>query len=62
MTITKNSSERKVGQHTVKHRLKDDLQVTWHTIKLIQMSQKERLQELKENSKLIKLKDKIIGM
>jgi trehalose/maltose hydrolase-like predicted phosphorylase len=55
---SKNSSGRKVGQHTVKPKLKDDLQVTWHKIKLIQMSQRESLPELKENSKLIELEDK----
>jgi hypothetical protein len=56
----KNSSGRKVGQHTVRHKLQEDLQVTWHKIKLLQMSQRESLPELKENSKLIKLEDKNI--
>jgi hypothetical protein len=43
----KNNSGREVGQHTVKHKLKDDLQVTWDTIKLLHMSQRESLPEMK---------------
>jgi hypothetical protein len=58
----KNNSGSKVGQGTVRHKLKEDLQVMWIQIKLLQMSRSESLPELRENSKLIKLEDEINGM
>jgi hypothetical protein len=34
----------------------------WHKVRLLQMSERERLTKLKENSKLIKRKEDIIGI
>ena len=41
-------------QHTVRNMLKEDLQIMWYKVRLLQMSERERLPKLKENSKLIK--------
>jgi hypothetical protein len=49
-------------QHMVRNKVKEDLQITWHKVKLLQiMSGRERLPKLKENSKLIKLMEEING-
>ena len=40
-------------QHTVKDKLKEDLQIMWHKVRLLQISEREKLQKLKTNSKLI---------
>ena len=42
-------------QHTVKNKLKEDLQIMWHKVRLLQMSESEKLPKLKTNSKLITL-------
>ena len=60
ITITKIAQEEKQGSTQLN--IKDDLQVMWDTIKLIQMCQRASLPEMKENSKLIRLEDKIIRM
>jgi len=46
-------------QHTVKNKLKEDLQIMWHKVRLLQMSEREKLPKLKTNSKLIKLQEEI---
>ena len=46
--------------HTVRNKLKEDLQITWHTMRLLQMSEREKLPKLKTNSKLIKLQEEIL--
>jgi len=42
-------------QHTLKNKLKEDLQVMWHKVRLLQICEREKLPKLKTNSKLIKL-------
>jgi Skp family chaperone for outer membrane proteins len=49
-------------QHTVRNKLKEDFCIMWHKVKLLQMSERERLPNLKENSELIKLMEEINGI
>ena len=49
-------------QHTVKNKLKEDLQIMWHKVRLLQMSEREKLPKLKTHSKLIKLQEEINGV
>jgi len=49
-------------QHTVKNKLKKDLQIMWHKVRLLQISERENLPRLKTNSKLIKLQEEINGV
>jgi len=49
-------------QHTVKNKLKEDLQIMWHKVRLLQMCEREKLPKLKTNSKLIKLEEEINGV
>ena len=49
-------------QHTVKNKLKEDLQIMWHKVRLPQISEREKLPRLKTNSKLIKLQEQINGV
>ena len=49
-------------QHTVKNKLKEDLQIMWHKVRLLQISEREKLPRLKTNSKLIKLQEEINGV
>jgi len=44
-------------QHTVKNKLKEDLQIMWHKVRLLQMSEREKLPKLKTNGKFIKLQE-----
>jgi len=46
-------------QHTGRNKLKEDLQVIWHKVRLIQMCEREKLPKLTTNSKLIKLQEEI---
>jgi len=48
-------------QHTVKNKLKED-QIMWHKVRLLQMSEREKLPKLKTNSKLIKLQEEVNGV
>jgi len=49
-------------QHTVKNKLKEDLQIMWHKVRVLQMSEREKLPKVKTNSKLIKLQEEINGI
>jgi len=49
-------------QHTVRNKLKEDLQVMWHKVRLLQMCEREKLPKLKTNSKLIKFQEEINGV
>ena len=49
-------------QHTVKNKLKEDLQIMWHKVRYLQMSEREKLQKIETNSKLIKLQEEINGV
>jgi len=40
-------------QHTVKNKLKENLQIMWHKVRLLQMSEMEKLPKLKSKSKLM---------
>jgi hypothetical protein len=55
-------SGTEVGQHTVRNKLNEDLQIMWHTVRLLQMYETKMLPKLRENSKLIKLKEEINGI
>ena len=48
-------------QHTVKNKLKEDLQIMWHKVRLLQMYEREKPPRLKTNIKLIKLQEEING-
>jgi len=50
------------GQHTGRNKLKEDLQVMWHKVRLLQMCDREKLPKLTINSKLIKLQEEINGV
>jgi hypothetical protein len=39
-------------QHTVKNKLKEDLQIMWHKVRFLQMFEREKLPKLKTNSKV----------
>jgi hypothetical protein len=49
-------------QHTVKNTLKEDFHIMWHKVRLLQMSEREKLPKLKTNSKLINLQEEINGV
>jgi len=49
-------------QHTVRNKLKEDLQIMWHKLRLLQMFEREKLTKLKTNSKLIKFQEEISGV
>ena len=49
-------------QHTVKSKLKEDLQIMWYKVRLLQMFEREKLPKLKTNNKLIKLQEEINGV
>ena len=49
-------------QHTFKNKLKEDLQIMWHMVRLLQISEREKLPRLKRNRKLIKLQEEINGV
>ena len=49
-------------QHTVKNKLKEDLQIMWHKVRHLQISQREKLPRLKTRSKLIKIQEEINGV
>jgi len=42
-------------QHIGRNKLKEDLQLMWHTVRLLQMCEREKLPKLTTNSKLIKI-------
>ena len=44
------------------HTLKEDLQIMWHKVRLLQISEREKLPRLKTNSKLIKFQEEINGV
>jgi len=48
-------------QHTLKNKLKENLQIMWHKVRLLQMCEREKLPKLKTNSKFIKLQEEING-
>jgi hypothetical protein len=40
-------------QHTVRNKLKEDLQIMWHKMRLLQIFEREKLPKLKSNGKVI---------
>jgi len=46
-------------QHTGRNKLKEDLQLMWHKVRLLQMCEREKLPKLTSNSKFIKLQEEI---
>ena len=61
VSLGKNS-ETEAGDDTIRNKLQEELQIMWHKVRLLQMSERERLPKLNENSKLIKLKNEINGI
>jgi hypothetical protein len=56
--VENNRHSRAEGeQHTVKNKLKEDFQIMCQKVRLLQMSEREKLPKLKTNSKLIKLQE-----
>ena len=49
-------------QHTFRNKLKEDLQIMWHKVRLLQMPEREKLPKSKTNNKLIKLQEEIKGV
>jgi len=49
-------------QYTVTNKQKEYLQMMWHKVRLLQMSEREKLPKLKTKSKLIKLQEEINGV
>ena len=49
-------------QRTVRNKIKEDIRIMWHKVRLLQMSEREKLPRLKTNSKLIKLQEEISGV
>jgi len=49
-------------QPTVKKKLKEDLQIMWNKVRLLQMCEREKLPKLKMNKKLIRLQEEINGV
>ena len=47
---------------TLKNKLKEDLQIMWHKVRLLEICEREKLPRLKTNSKLIKLQEEINGV
>jgi hypothetical protein len=56
------NSETEAGDHTIRNKLKEELQIMWQKVRLLQMSEREMLQKLKDNRKLVKLKNEINGI
>ena len=59
---TENNNQEQKKRSTVRNKLKEDLQILWHKVRLLQMHERDRLPKSMENSKLIKLKDEINGI
>ena len=51
-----------VEQHTVKNKLKEDLKIMWQKLKLLQITESEKLPRIKTNNKLIKIQEEINGV
>jgi hypothetical protein len=49
-------------QHTVRNKLKEDLQIMWHKVRFLQISEREKLPRLKAKNKLIKFQEEINGV
>jgi RecB family endonuclease NucS len=49
-------------QHTVRNKPKENLQIMWHKVRLLQMFEREKQPKLKTNSKLIKFQEEINGV
>ena len=47
---------------TVRNKLKEHLQIMWHKMRLLQMSEREKMPKLKTNSILVKLQEEINGV
>jgi hypothetical protein len=49
-----NNKSAEGEQHTVRNKLKEDLQVMWHKVRLLQMFEREKLQKQKKNQQIDK--------
>ena len=49
-------------QPTVKKKLKEDLQIMWNKVRLLQICEREKLPKLKMNKTLIRLQEEINGV
>ena len=57
-----NHSSAEEEQHIVRNTLKEDLHIMWHKVRLLQMSERDKLPKPKTNSKLINLQEEINGV
>ena len=49
-------------QNRARNKLKEDLQIMWHKVRLLHMSEREKLPKLTKNSKLTKFQEEINGI
>ena len=49
-------------QNRDRNKLKEDLQIMWHKVRLLHMSEREKLPKLTKNSKLTKFQEEINGI
>ena len=62
-TIENNKHPKAEGeQNRDRNKLKEDLQIMWHKVRLLRMSEREKLAKLTKNSKLTKFQDEINGI
>ena len=62
-TIENNKHPKAEGeQNRDRNKLKEDLQIMWHKVRLLRMSEREKLPKLTKNSKLTKFQEEINGI
>jgi hypothetical protein len=59
-TVENKHPSAEEEQNAVRNKLKEDLQIMWHKVRLLKMSQREKLPKLQKNRKLIKLQEEIM--
>jgi hypothetical protein len=52
-------TKSRAEQNVVRVELKEQLHVTWHKVRFLQMSERRRLPKLAENNKLVSLKEEV---
>ena len=62
-TIENNKHPKAEGeQNRDRNKLKEDLQITWHKVRLLHMSEREKLPKLTKNSKVTNFQEEINGI
>jgi hypothetical protein len=49
-------------QHVAGEKLKEELEIMWYKVKLLQISERQRLPKLVENNKIIRIKKEMNGV